>query len=155
MILSAQSIRECRILSPFHERTKAHGMTFGLGPCGYDVRIAESFDLIPGAFVLASTIERFSMPDFVVGIVHDKSTWAREGLALQNTVIEPGWCGYLTLELSYHANAGRLQLRQGMPIAQVIFHRLDRATEQPYRGKYQNQKPGAQPAFFDHDGKHE
>ena len=34
-----------------------------------------------------------------MGIVHDKSTWARRGLVVQNTVIEPGWHGYLTIEV--------------------------------------------------------
>jgi dCTP deaminase len=38
-----------------------------------------------------------------MGIVHDKSTWARRGLVVQNTVIEPGWHGYqTTIELTNH-----------------------------------------------------
>ena len=42
------------------------------------------------------------MPRDMVGVVHDKSTWARRGLSVFNTVIEPGWRGKLTLELVYH-----------------------------------------------------
>ncbi|GAF86027.1 unnamed protein product, partial [marine sediment metagenome] len=103
MILSGHTIRELQIISPFKERTKEFGMTHGLGPAGYDVRV--EFDAIgclsvmnisSNGFLLCSTIEQFHMPDDVMGIVHDKSSWARKGLTVQNTVIEPGWCGYLT-----------------------------------------------------------
>lgn len=149
MILSAQSIRVCGILTPFDERTRAHGLTYGLGPAGYDVRVAENINLSPTTtFALASTIERFVMPTDVLGVVHDKSTWARKGLAIQNTVIEPGWQGYLTLELSLHTQ-DFLHIPAGCPIAQIIFHWLDTATEQPYAGKYQNQPAGPQPALLE------
>lgn len=99
----------------------------------------------PRTFALASTMEEFCMPDHVVGMVHDKSTWARRGLAVQNTVIEPGWRGFLTLEISLHATGSHV-LPRGTAIAQVVFHRLDRATEQPYEGKYQDQERGPQVA---------
>ena len=42
MILPAQTIRRIKPVSPFCERTRYNGMTFGLGPAGYDVRIAET-----------------------------------------------------------------------------------------------------------------
>jgi len=86
------------------------------------------------------------MPDDLLGVVHDKSSWARRGLTVQNTVIEPGWRGFLTLELTYHGDAD-LALHQGDPIAQIVFHRLDMATVQPYDGKYQDQAPGPQEAI--------
>lgn len=90
----------------------------------------------PGRFVIASAIEEFAMPDNLVGIVHDKSTWARRGLSVFNTVIEPGWCGFLTLELVYHGQE-ELHIPAGAGIAQVIFHEV--AVPAQYRGKYQNQ----------------
>jgi dCTP deaminase len=75
----------------------------GSGWRSYDVRITCCDAVIsPGQFMLAATIERFQMPDDLMGIVHDKSTWARRGLVVQNTVIAPGWHGYLTLELTNH-----------------------------------------------------
>jgi dCTP deaminase len=148
MILSAQSIRQRGIIAPFFERTKHGGYTFGLGPAGYDVRIAEDITLYAGGFTLASTVEHFDMPTDVLGIVHDKSTWARRGLALQNTVIEPGWRGYLTLELSNHV-VGTLYMVAGTPIAQIIFHQLDQATDCPYSGKYQDQEAGPQAARYE------
>lgn len=149
MILSGQSIMErTGMVLPFEVRTKVHGMTFGCGPAGYDVRVAESVVLPPGGFMLASTMEEFLMPTDVLGVVHDKSTLARKGLAVQNTVLEPGWRGFLTLELTSHQPIWKpwrfIRLPAGAPIAQIIFHLLDQPTDMPYAGKYQNQKRGAQ-----------
>lgn len=146
--IPAQHLRRIRPLEPFEERSRTHGMTYGLGPAGYDVRIAENILLKPGAFALASTLERFNMPDDVLGTVHDKSTWARQGLAVQTTVIEPGWRGFLTLELTNHGYT-EILLREGAPIAQVIFWQMSEPTEIAYRGKYQDQPSGAQPALFE------
>lgn len=147
MILSGQSIQGMQIMQPFYGRTRHDGMTFGCGPAGYDVRVEfdehgeqKYMQLEPGRFILASTIEKFTMPPNVLGIVHDKSTWARLGLAVQNTVIEPGWQGWLTLELTNHGG-DLLTIKRGMPIAQVIFHFVDQETV-GYEGKYQNQKRG-------------
>jgi dCTP deaminase len=147
MILSAQAIRRCKPVDPFCERTVFEGTTFGLGPAGYDVRVAQGLFLVPGCFVLASTIERFTMPDNLIGIIHDKSTWARGGIAVQNTVIEPGWCGFLTLEITMHG-PWECWVPAGCGIAQIVFHLLDEPTEMPYpkNGKYQNQGPGPQGA---------
>lgn len=150
-ILSAQSIRiRCavagmRMVEPYAERTEAHGMTYGLGPAGYDVRIAETVNLPPGGFVLASTVERFDIPRDILAMVADKSTWARNGIAVQHTVIEPGWRGHLTLEISNHSDT-HVSIFSGQPIAQIIFHLLDAPTEQPYAGKYQDQQAGPQMA---------
>jgi len=150
MILVPKMLRELKPVDPFVERAVANGMTYGLGPAGYDVRIAETVLLRPGAFALASTIERFSMNPDVIGFVHNKSTWARKGLTVQNTVIEPGWQGWLTLELTNHGY-GELMIEAGSPIAQVIFHLLPEETDLPYWGKYQNQQRGPQPAILEED----
>jgi dCTP deaminase len=152
MILPAQSIRKLKPILPFVERTVHNGMSFGLSHAGYDVRIAEEVWLMPGAFSLASTMEEFFMPKDLVAFVHDKSSWARLGLSLFNTVIEPGWCGYLTLELVNHSDVP-LVIRAGDPIAQIIFMRLEEPTEKPYTGKYQDQKAGPQVAIHEWDGK--
>lgn len=141
------------MITPFAERTSHGGMTYGLGPAGYDIRLAEDLTITkPARGVLGSSVERFAMPDDVLGVVHDKSTWARVGLTVQNTIIEPGWRGYLTLELIWFPLQGGeyspLRLKAGDPIAQMVFHRLEAATEQAYAGKYQDQEPGAQAARF-------
>lgn len=133
--------------------------THGLGEAGYDIRIKQDvtfyrfLGLVPmvkivdkdagvtqyrlGRFTLASAIEEFDMTDDLVGIVHDKSTWARKALSVFNTVIEPGWKGYLTLELVYHGRS-KLHIPAGSGIAQVLFHELVR--KRTYVGRYQNQE---------------
>lgn len=150
MILSDQSIRtRCRprylthvpLIEPFDERTVCEGMSYGLSSCGYDVRarvVGENHLLNPGDFVLISTIEKINMDDDIAGMVMDKSTWARQGIALQNTILEPGWSGHITLEVSNHGNKS-VWLITGAPICQIVFHKLDRPTTQPYEGKYQDQ----------------
>ena len=137
-VLSAQSIRKAKIISPFHERTVHNGMSYGLGPASYDVRIAQDIVLERRSFAIASTIERFNMPDDIIGEVFDKSTWARRGLSAFNTFIDPGWRGYLTLELVNNGHV-TIMLRAGDPIVQVKFSWLDDYTTDPYIGKYQDQ----------------
>lgn len=138
MILSGDTIEARGIITPFSQRTVFEGMSYGKSYAGYDIRIQQNECLRPGRrFGLASTIEYFEMPSNVVGIVHDKSTWARRGLSVFNTVIEPGWRGYLTLELVYNGD-GNLAILGGSPIAQVVFHYLDVDSE-GYKGKYQDQ----------------
>ena len=147
------------------ESTKQNrfGVSYGLGEAGYDIRIKQqvSFNSVRGKpivlvtevnhqhetvgattqnggrFTLASAIEEFQMPEHLMGIVHDKSTWARKGLSVFNTVIEPGWKGFLTLELVYHGNT-TLHIPAGAGIAQVVFHSL--SDHAAYAGKYQNQE---------------
>lgn len=148
MIASAQTLRKIQPVKPFCERTRFNGMTFGVGPAGYDLRIREEVTLDPGSFVLASSIEEFDMPHHLLGVVHDKSTWARLGLCVQNTVIEPGWRGFLTLELTNHSKSS-LNISSGTPICQVIFHMLDKPTDLPYNGKYQDQQEGVQEAILE------
>lgn len=147
-VLSAQTIRKLGIFTPFNERTVYNGMTYGLSSAGYDVRVAEDCHFNHSDCVLASTVEHFDMPDDCIAYVKDKSTWARKFLFVQNTVIEPGWKGHLTLEITFDG-MGYVHVPAGSPIAQIVFHKLDEPTEQPYRGKYQNQQAGAQSAILE------
>lgn len=128
-------------------------VSYGMSEAGYDIRVKQDIrfgrkfeglkmaqvddQLEVGWFALASAIEEFQMPDNLVGIVHDKSTWARRGLSVFNTVIEPGWKGFLTLELVYHGQT-ELIIPAGSGIAQVVFH--ETACTSSYTGKYQNQE---------------
>lgn len=148
MIASDLTLRVVRPVIPFCERTKFKGFTYGVGPAGYDIRINEDIEIASGEFKLASSFERFKMPNNMLGVVHDKSTRARVGLCVQNTVIEPGWKGFLTLELTNHSK-DIIKIQKLTPIAQVIFHILDYNTSQPYEGKYQNQASGPQEAIFE------
>lgn len=140
--------RRIPLIIPFEFRTKHRGMTYGCGLCGYDIRVAENVWLEPQDFVLVSSVERFALPLDIMGRVCDKSTWVRRGLCVQNTVLEPGWWGFLTLELTNHGKEG-VGMMPGDPIAQVIFELLDRPVKTGYTGKYQNQPAGAQPAILE------
>jgi dCTP deaminase len=127
-----------RVLEPWSERAVQNGMSYGLSCAGYDVRCRQRLVLAPGGFLLASTVEHFWMPNDVLGRVADKSTWARRGLAVQNTVIECSWRGWLTLELTNHSKK-TIVIQQGDPIAQILFERLESPPERGYDGKYLDQ----------------
>jgi len=147
-ILSAQTIRRRKPLWPFHEKMIFEGRSFGLSSAGYDVRIAQTIWLWPFWGRLASTIERFDMPDDVCAEVKDKSSNARIFVLVQNTFIDPGWHGYLTLELT-RGLPWPIRIKAGTPIAQIIFKNLDERTELPYRGKYQDQSKGPQASLHE------
>jgi dCTP deaminase len=156
MILPAQHIRaRCffdnelhPMIDPFSERSKQGGFSYGLSSAGYDVRCKQDIYLGPQGFALASIIEYLQIPNDILAIVHDKSSWGRLGLAVQNTVIEPGWRGYLTIELSNHSDKA-IRIHAGMGIAQIIFHQLAAPTCQPYEGKYQDQADRPVEAIFE------
>lgn len=140
-------------------KVQASPTSYGLTECGYDIRIAEEIIFYPnklgmnhligdvpefGNFCLGSSIEEFDMPENLMGRVLNKSTWARQGLdASMTTNIEPGWKGFLTIELIYHGN-GPLIIPAGSGICQVIFEHI--AEPASYVGKYQNQQSGPVPA---------
>lgn len=146
-VLSAQTIRLHKLLDPCRDAGRdSRGNSYGLSACGYDMQIDQDVTIpCDGRLVLASTEEHFSLPADVVGIVHDKSSLARAGLCVKNTVAEPGWRGHLTLELT-NTGSQPIELKTGDAVAQVIFHRLDAPTVLPYRGKYQDQARGPQSA---------
>jgi dCTP deaminase len=140
MICNGTELYAAQPVSPIVKtKIREHGVSYGMSEAGYDLRIKQSVTLHPlKRFALASTIERFDMPKDLVAIVHDKSTWARRGLSVFNTVIEPDWRGWLTLELVYHGWKP-IRIPAGAGIAQAIFHRI----EQPASyggGKYQDQE---------------
>lgn len=163
-VLSDTTIRKLKILTPFSERGRHYGMTYGLGPASYDVRIDQPVTLKPGERILASTFEFFEMPNNVVGEVMDKSSWARLGLSVQNTHIDPGWRGFLTLELknenkpepwwAFWRKPKTLRIHRGMPVAQIKFEFTDMVVEAPYDGKFQDQPKRPVNARYEHaDGR--
>lgn len=153
------------IVGMLDHKAKAHGVSYGLTEAGYDIRIKQAIRFTPeqpaygggysratvrvddqlayGRFALASATEPFQMPNNLVGYVKDKSTWARRGLSVFNTVIEPGWKGHLTIELVYHGQ-DELIIPAGAGIAQVLFHRTEESAQ--YAGKYQGQPDEPVPA---------
>lgn len=170
MLLCDTQISLSEIVEPFEpEQIRKAGTSYGLSSYGYDVRLgnefvtflpsdkplspetiserdvvrelADKFVLHPGAFVLAVTAEYIRMPPDVTGLVCDKSSWARCGLSVQNTVLEPGWHGEVTLEL-HNQSPRPLLLTAGQGIAQVLFVRgMPCATTYADRaGRYQGQR---------------
>jgi len=132
------------LIDPFVERSMSSGgKSYGLGPASYDVRQDQRLAVPPRGFVLGWTLERFWLPRDLAATVRDKSSWARVGLALQNTHLDPGWYGRLRLEISNNVQE-EFVIAGGEPIAQIVFELLDFPTEQPYDGRYQNQERGSE-----------
>ena len=147
MIVNSRSLLKAQPLTPMiQSKVKEQGVSWGMSEAGYDIRVKQDLWLHPfRRFTLASSVEGFSMPSDLVAIVHDKSTWARLGVAVQNTVIEPGWKGFLTLEITYHG-WGAVRIPAGSGIAQVVFHEVKHP--RIYNGKYQNQIDDVQEAIL-------
>jgi dCTP deaminase len=160
---------EAGMIQPFVDEKCGDFLSYGLSSYGYDVRLGnefagwirrgvldpardnssklvryrvhddEFFMLEPGGFILAHTLETLDIPSNVVAIVHDKSTYARLGIAVQNTVLEPGWRGQVTLEITNHAPLA-VQLYPGRGIAQILFYAAEKCdSDYGDKGRYQDQ----------------
>jgi len=106
----------------------------------------EPFVLHPGEFVLAATMERFSLPNDLAGRLEGKSSLGRLGLLTHSTAgfIDPGFDGHITLELSNVANLP-ITLWPGMAIGQLCLFLLSSPAQNPYGSgvvgsKYQGQR---------------
>lgn len=153
------------LISPFLDK-KISSPSYGLSSFGYDVRLGPIFvEFIPGVlidpkhfdkrisinkynvfsyvlkphgFILAHTVEKLCIPNNITGIVCDKSSYARCGIALQNTVLEAGWYGTITLEITNHSeNSVILYVNRG--IAQILFFKGNECSHPYGDGKYQGQ----------------
>ncbi len=117
-----------------------------------EVKPDEPFILHPGEFVLGSTAERVGIPNDLVARLEGKSSLGRLGLLIHSTAgyVDPGWDGYLTLELSNVANLP-ITLYPGMKIGQISFIKLTTPTDVPYGSagnKYQGQRGPTPSRFF-------
>ena len=100
-----------------------------------------SHDIPPGSFILGRSIEYFRIPGNILALCTGKSTYARAGLAVNITPLEPGWEGYITIHIFNTASCPvRVYALEG--IAQAIFLSGDGNCRVSYRdreGKYQHQ----------------
>jgi len=163
---------EHRMIEPFTDGQVRQGViSYGLSSYGYDVRIADDFKIFtninstivdpkhfdtrsfvdvkaseciipPNSFALARTVEYFRIPRDVLVVCLGKSSYARCGIIVNVTPLEPEWEGIVTLEVS---NTTPLPARiyAGEGIAQMLFFQSDEACEVSYadkKGKYQGQK---------------
>lgn len=160
------------MIEPFTDKQVRDGVvSYGLSSYGYDVRVSNKFKIFhnvfnatvdpkqipdnafvdfegdvcivpPNSFALAVTVEYFRIPDNVITICLGKSTYARCGIITNVTPFEPGWEGYVTLEISNTTPLpAKIYANEG--IAQVIFFESDDPCETSYRdkaGKYQRQE---------------
>jgi dCTP deaminase len=120
-----------------------------------EVDEGEPFILHPGEFVLGATAERVRLPNDLVARLEGKSSLGRLGLLIHSTAgyVDPGWDGYLTLELSNVANLP-ITIYPGMRIGQISFFRLSTPAETPYgaaarNSKYQGQRGPTASRFFE------
>lgn len=148
-------------------------ISFGLSSMGYDIRLASEFKVFtnvhgavvdpknmdtrafvdihsesdilipPNSFALGRSVERFRLPHDIIGVVLAKSTYARCGISVNCTPMEPGWAGWLTIEISNSTPLpARVYVHEG--IAQVLFFKSNRRVMTSYadrNGKYQDQGP--------------
>jgi len=158
------------MIKPYTEALKREGViSYGPSSYGYDIRISNEFKIFtnvnttvvdpknfdeaafvefkgdvciipPNSFALARSVEYIRMPRNITGLMTNKSTYARCGVVSPITVLEAGWEGHITIEISnttplpamVYANEG---------FAQVLFFEGDEC-ETSYadrKGKYQNQ----------------
>ena len=154
------------MITPFEPSQVRKGVvSYGLSSMGYDFRLDDEF-FVPtseyllnpkyqtggrtvkqaqyilnaGEFVLGKSIEYFRMPDDVIGICYGKSTYARLGVQLNMTPIEPGWCGHMTICIS-NIGYGAVVLYAYEGIGQITFHQAENVPLLTYaakQGKYQD-----------------
>ena len=99
----------------------------------------EEIVIPPHSFLLAVTREFVKLPNDVTAFVEGRSSIGRIGLFIQNAGwVDPGFEGTISLEL-FNANRLPIRLQSGRRICQLVFAKMDRATQRPYRGKYQGQ----------------
>lgn len=101
---------------------------------------ADTYLLLPGQFVLATTKEYISLPNDLTAFVEGRSSLGRMGLFIQNAGwVDPGFSGEITLEL-FNANRCAIELQSGRRIGQLVFAQMDQPALFPYCGKYQGQR---------------
>ncbi|MBI4235187.1 dCTP deaminase [Candidatus Peregrinibacteria bacterium] len=101
---------------------------------------SDSITIPPHTFLLATTQEYLEVPDDLTAFVEGRSSIGRIGLFIQNAGwVDPGFKGRITLEL-YNAGSLPIKLEAGKRICQLVFCKMDRKAENPYKGKYQGQK---------------
>ena len=106
----------------------------------YKTITADKYLILPGQFVLATTMEYFELPDDLTAFVEGRSSLGRLGLFIQNAGwVDPGFRGEITLEL-FNANRCAIELQCGRRVGQLVFAQMDDCALNPYCGKYQGQK---------------
>ncbi len=134
MILSDVEIRKA---------TRNHELTVHppgiINPAGIDLRIDRDLTLQPHQQALAATVERVELSSTLSGILHIRSSLAREGLIASLALVDPGFRGQLTVSL-YNAGARPVKLKQKERFIQLSILRLTAPANKSYSGKYQDSR---------------
>ena len=164
-------VSEHKMISPFEDKQiRENKISYGLSSFGYDARVSNEFKIFtnvnseivdpknfkasnfvtknvseciipPNSFVLASTVEHFRIPKDVLVVCLGKSTYARCGIIVNVTPLEPGWEGHVTLEFSNTTPLpAKVYANEG--VAQFIFLKGNETPETTYsdrNGKYMGQ----------------
>jgi dCTP deaminase len=171
-VLPDWQIQKDIIIRPFaDDSVKAGSISYGLSSYGYDVRVGRHFKVFtnahcaivdpkqfdpasfvdmegdfclipPNSFALAETVEYLEIPRDVIAVCLGKSTYARCGIIVNVTPLEPEWRGRITLEISNTTPLpAKIYANEG--IAQILFLRTAAVCQTSYadkKGKYQDQK---------------
>jgi deoxycytidine triphosphate deaminase len=108
-----------------------------LNPAGIDLRADRSLVLKPGQQTLVATVERVELSERFLGILHIRSSLAREGIVASLALVDPGFRGQLTVSL-HNAGDRLVSLRKGERFIQLSLLRLGMPATHAYVGKYQN-----------------
>ena len=110
-----------------------------LNPAGVDLRIDRDLTMKPGQQTLVASIERVELSEKFLGILHLRSSLAREGVIASLALVDPGFRGQLTVSL-YNAGDRQVRLRKGERFIQLSLLRLGRPSIQGYGGRYQDSR---------------
>ncbi|MCX7705941.1 MAG: dCTP deaminase [bacterium] len=155
------------LIEPFFVSNVRKGvMSYGVSSYGYDFVLAEEFKIFtgkkpidpknpqsdsfrdftgkiceipPNSFVLGRSVEYFRIPRNCLGICFGKSSYARSGIVVYVTPLEPEWEGHITIMIANHAPV-KNRVYAGEGICQVVFMKAANICEKSYadkKGKYQ------------------
>ena len=134
MALSDSEIRDALsekrlVIEPFEETS--------LNPAGYDLRLNAAVALEPAEHRLVATMERVELGRGLVGVLHLRSSLAREGILGSLALVDPGFRGQLTISL-FNGGRNAVQLKAGERFVQLTLLRLGRGAAATYEGRYQD-----------------
>jgi dCTP deaminase len=160
------------MIKPFCNKLTCKGkVSYGISSYGYDIRVCDEYKIFtnvysalvdpkkfdkkslvdykgtfciipPNSFALARSVEYFKIPKKVLGLCIGKSTYARCGIVVNITPLEPEWEGHLTIEIS-NTTPLPAKIYSNEGIAQLLFLESDELCSITYKdrkGKYQAQR---------------
>ncbi len=163
---------EQEMIKPFEpHQIKKDNISYGLSSYGYDIRIADEFKIFKGSnkdiidpkninpdlfedfkgniciipansFILTRSLEYFKIPPTILALCTGKSTYARIGVIVNVTPLEPSWEGYITMAIS-NTSSCPVKIYANEGIGQVVFFESNEACQVTYsdrKGRYQSQK---------------